>query len=272
MRKSYLPGYTALLLSSLLISLTVSAKPSTYTYRVLETHPHNKSMFTQGLIAQEQWIYESGGGYGRSRLLRYDKRSGKLDTRFKFPRALFAEGLTYFNSQLFLLTWQAGELFVYDPLDTEPQRRIRYKGEGWGLTHNDEMLIMSNGSDQLYFRSADDFSIQRTVSVHDDSKHWKNLNELEFARNKIWANVWGDNRILAIDPNDGKVLGVIDLTALREQTVKTNADNVLNGIAYDKQRNAFWVTGKFWPKRYLLDFVENKASEPKVISKPVVKP
>ncbi len=239
-------------------SAASAADAPVYTYRILDTRAHNTSYFTQGLIADGNWIYESAGKYGHSRIVRYHKLTGQVDSEFKLPLQVFAEGLTKFRDHLYLLTWRAGLMLVFTPRELQPLHKVRYRGEGWGLTHDGERLIMSDGSEHLYFRDARDLSIQRTISVHDGKKTWRNLNELEFVEGKIWANVWKDHHILVIEPADGKVVGVVDLKLLSQRSTKADPDNVLNGIAYDAEKQAFWITGKNWPKRYLVEF---KATE-----------
>ncbi|MEJ2418979.1 MAG: glutaminyl-peptide cyclotransferase [Exilibacterium sp.] len=221
---------TLLLFLPLWWSAASAADAPVYTYRILDTRAHNTSYFTQGLIADGNWIYESAGKYGHSRIVRYHKLTGQVDSEFKLPLQVFAEGLTKFRDHLYLLTWRAGLMLVFTPRELQPLHKVRYRGEGWGLTHDGERLIMSDGSEHLYFRDARDLSIRRTITVHD-----------------------GKN-----EPADGKVVGVVDLKLLSQRSTKADPDNVLNGIAYDAEKRAFWITGKNWPKRYLVEF---KATE-----------
>lgn len=238
----------------LLAEMPPSTKPLLHGFQIIESQPHDRTLFTQGLVSNQQWIYASGGGYGQSRLARYDLATGKTDRQLKLPGRFFAEGITVFKHKLYILTWKAGTSLVYDAQTLRPVKQLAYNGEGWGLTHNEHELIMSNGSDQLLFLDPDTFKTLRSVTVRQQNKRWRNLNELEYAEGLIWANVWGDDRILGINPDNGNVEKIVNLATLRRQTVRVNHSNVVNGIAYDQTRRAFWVTGKNWPTRYLVQF------------------
>ena len=216
-----------------------------WNYTVLETAPHNPKSFTQGLIKEGDTFYESSGLYRRSFVQRYKPLAS---SRINLPGRYFAEGLTLFNDELYLLTWKEETLFVLDKQRLQVLRTLPYAGEGWGLTHNGEHLIMSNGSSLLTFRDAKDFSIVREVTVTGLTA----INELEYIHGVLWANSLNNDHLFAINPDNGCVIGKVDLQALRRQTVKPEPGNVLNGIAYDQAANALWVTGKRWPKRYLI--------------------
>lgn len=234
----------------------------TIEYEIIRTDDHNANSFIQGWIKENNTFYESSGLYHQSFVERYNDPKNTANTlRLNLPAHYFAEGLTLLNDTLYLLTWKAETLLLLDKETLEISQRLSYKGEGWGLTHNHQQLIMSNGTPQLLFRDANTFSIQKTLDVH----HYKNpktglavvaeklqLNELEYVDGIIWANNWNNNNLYAINSQTGCIIGTADLSTLRQNTVKPDHKNVVNGIAYDKQREAFWVTGKLWPKRYLL--------------------
>jgi glutamine cyclotransferase len=229
-----------------------TVEPQKIAYEILATHPHDRSSFTQGLIVDGEVITETSGLYGKSFLLQYHAYSGDVLQRVDLPKDIFAEGITRFHDQLFMLTWHAGKAFVFDAHTLDHQQTLAYSGQGWGITHDGTHLITSNGSDTLSFRHADDFSVAHTLQVTDSQRSWDQLNELEFAHGYIWANVWQVPLILAINPQTGKVEGILDLTELDRANNHTPGQSVLNGIAYDSQRDAYWVTGKLWPNRYLM--------------------
>lgn len=152
------------------------------------------------------------------------------------------------DNTLYLLTWKEKTLLLFDRETLQKKGEIAYSGEGWGLTHSDDALIMSNGSNQLFFRDKDTFKVLRTLTV----PHLDHLNELEYIHGIIWANRWYDDHIYGIDAHSGCVLGKLNIRPLREQAVTINSRNISNGIAYDPQRQGLWVTGKYWPKRFLI--------------------
>lgn len=227
---------------------------NTLRVTVLEEQPHDPLTFTQGLLINEGKVYESSGLYRKSFIRRYDNQTQKIEKQRKLPNHLFAEGLTLFNKQLFLLTWKSGMALVLDPKTLQPLKKFTYSGEGWGLTHSASELIMSDGSDTLTFRNPSTFKKNKSISVHSQWKRYKNLNELDYAESAIWANVWQSNLILKISPEDGSVLGIADLSKLANKHNRIKHESVLNGIAYDQEKKAFWITGKYWASRYLVRF------------------
>ena len=221
------------------------------TARVIDTAPHGAKWFTQGIYQeqnQQQTIfYISSGLYGQSLLIRQGPRRQQVRS---LPGHYFAEGLTVIGNRIFLLTWKAETLLVFDKHTLAPLAQFSYQGEGWGLTHNKEHLIMSNGSSQLQFRDPGNFRLHKSLEVQGLNR----LNELEYAQGVIWANRWYDDAIYAIDASNGCILAKLDLTALRQRAVTPNYQNIANGIAYDPTRNGLWVTGKYWPVRFLIEY------------------
>lgn len=228
--------------------------PQKIQYDIVATYPHDTETFTQGLIIKDDVITETSGLYAKSFLVQYHAFSGEIFRREALPGDIFAEGITQFDDQLIMLTWHAGKAFVFDAQTLTHQNTWEYLGEGWGITHNDEHLITSNGSNTLSFRSAEDFSVIKTLQVKDGERSWDQLNELEFSEQYIWANVWRSPLILAINPQTGLVEGTVDLTELDRINNHAPGQSVLNGIAYDPKRDAYWITGKLWPNRYLVRF------------------
>lgn len=235
-------------------SSPIFAEAVDLTYEVIATKEHDRRIFTQGLVLKGKVLTESSGLYGKSFLTQYDVETGAVERRIDLPREYFAEGITEFNGHFYLLTWQAGLALVLDARSLRQIATQPYTGEGWGLTHNGEHLIMSNGSDTLSLRKAVDFSVVNTLKVKDGDRPVHQLNELEFAEDLIWANVWQEPVILAIDPQTGNVKGAADLSELVRPNNTHPGKSVLNGIAYDPEQRAFWITGKWWPKRYLVRF------------------
>ena len=223
-------------------------------YTLLESKSRPADHFTQGLYFDgERWL-ESSGRYGHSWLAEYTD-PGRNPVRRKWLAAnRFAEGLAVLGDKLYLLTYRAGEVQIYHRPDFTLEKVLHYKGEGWGLTTDGKQLIMSNGSNTLTFRDPETFDIHRQITVNGGGQNWSQLNELEFVHGLIWANIWQDTRIIAIDPDNGEVRGIVDLGELQQESLqgRRHIDAVANGIAWDQARNGLWVTGKFWPNLYLI--------------------
>lgn len=221
------------------------------SYQVVHTYPHDPGAFTQGLVYIDGHLYESTGLNGRSSIRMVDVNTGKVLQKFDLPANYFAEGLTDWGSTLVQLTWKAHKGFVYDRFTFSQLRTFPYEGEGWGLTHDDKQLIMSDGSSYLRFLDPKTFRETRRLHVVDDAGHAvENLNELEYVRGEIYANVWQTDTIVRISPKTGRVLGKIDLSGIIDKRELGNPDAVLNGIAYDAAGNRLFVTGKLWPKLF----------------------
>ncbi len=225
------------------------------SYDITRSLAHDPVRFTEGLEWCKDAMLESVGLYGDSALIRSDIARDEILQRHALPGNVFGEGLTCFEDHIYQLTWREQAAVVYDDA-LQPLRLLHYEGEGWGLTHDTEHLIMSDGSATLFFRNADDFSVVRTVEVHDGALPVTRLNELEYAQGLIFANVWQSDRVALIDPADGAVLGWLDLSALGTRFTKPSgwqpSDDVLNGIAYDASRDRYYFTGKRWPLMFEL--------------------
>ncbi len=223
-------------------------------YQVLETLDHNESYFTQGLELSNQIMYESSGRYGKSKVRKYLPQSDKTLLEISLADKYFAEGLTIIEDEVFLLTWKENTLLVLDKDTLQKKRQLTYEGEGWGLAGDGRHLIMSNGSNKISFRNPETFAVEREVEVYFKQHTVRRINELEFAQGYLWANIWFTPMIIKINPATGEVVEFFDLTDVVKQHTTGNDERVLNGIAYDPQRQAYWVTGKLWPKRYLIKF------------------
>lgn len=233
---------------------TLPTSPQTIAYEILAVYPHDTNTYTQGLVINGDVMTETSGLYNKSFLVQYNAVSGEILRRESLPGEIFAEGITEFNGRLFMLTWHAEKAFVFDAQTLEHENTLTYTGEGWGITHDGEHLITSNGSSMISFRNDDDFYVVKTLQVKDAARTWDQLNELEFAEQRLWANVWQSPVILAINPHSGQVEAVVDLAELDRINNHTPGQSVLNGIAYDPVREAYWITGKWWPNRYLVRF------------------
>lgn len=252
-----------LLCTSLLFMANLSSATSTETipFEILAERTHKPSLFTQGLLVDGDHFYESSGLYNQSLLVTYPiaepastwaKISAPFTKKQTLPARYFAEGLALLNDKLYLLTWQEQTLLIYDKNTLNYQKSISYQGEGWGLTSDGKQLIRSDGSDTLYFHKAEDFSVTKTLKISNAGVAVTQLNELEFAGGFIWANIWYKDQIIKIDPTNGQIVGEIDLSPLKQTLKLTSSEQVLNGIAWDEQQKAFWVTGKNWPKMFLI--------------------
>lgn len=239
-----------LLMAAALPALAAAAIP-VYDFTVVRSYPHDPQAFTEGLIYQDGVLYESTGLNGKSSIRKVKLETGQVMQSKDIPPQYFGEGLTSMNGKLYGLTWQTNTGFVFDQSTFETQRQFYYPGEGWGLTHNGQGLIMSDGSSVLRFLDPETFKEQRRIQVTADGKPVDQLNELEWVEGEIYANIWHSDLIARIDPASGKVLGWIDLAKLYPQHGKTaSSEDVLNGIAYDPAGKRLFVTGKMWPRLY----------------------
>ena len=229
-----------------------SAPPApVYGYTVIRAYPHDREAFTQGLAFDDQGaLYESTGQRGESSLRRVELSSGAVLQRHDLPAALFGEGVAVFGGRIIQLTWQAGRAFVYDKASFDLLREFTYRTEGWGLTHDGRRLILSDGTATLFFLHPDTFAETARLTVRDHRGPVIRLNELEYVRGEIFANVWQTDRIARIDPRTGHVTGWIDLTGLLPPSDRRQPVDVLNGIAYDPRTDRLFVTGKWWPKLF----------------------
>jgi len=234
---------------------TLGQEPTVSGYRVVGTYPHDPGAFTQGLFWLDGHLYETTGQVGQSTLRRVNLEDGKVLQKVAMPGRVFGEGSTVWGDQILSITWQDGIGFRWDRKTFRQLGTWRYPGEGWGLTQNGREIIMSDGTSELRFLDPETLQERRRVRVTANGQPVDNLNELEFVNGEVLANVWLTPRIARIDPATGNVTGWIDLGPLVQQTVGNTQDAVLNGIAYDAERDRLFVTGKNWPKLYEIDLV-----------------
>lgn len=225
----------------------------TYTFTIINAYPHDRNAFTQGLAFENGTLFESTGQYARSSLRRVDLISGKVLQFHALPDEYFGEGITVFRDTIIQLTWQSQKGFVYDKNSFEVLRQFTYETEGWGITHDGKRLVMSDGTSILYFLDADTFEIIDRIQVHDNGKPIENLNELEFIGGQIYANIWREENIAIINPQDGRIAGWIDLSGILPPQSDGKPVDVLNGIAYDVANGRIFVTGKLWPKLFEIE-------------------
>jgi glutaminyl-peptide cyclotransferase len=235
---------------------TAPASNRTDGYQVVHTYPHDSKAFTQGLFYRDGHLFESTGLNGRSSLRTVDLVSGEVLQKHDLPPEYFGEGLTDWDSTLIQLTWKSHKAFVYDRFSFSLLRMFNFEGEGWGLTHDDSQLIMSDGTAYLRFLDPKSFRVIRRVHVVDESdRSVDNLNELEYIHGEIYANIWQTDKIVRISPRTGKILGWIDLTGIVDKRELQGSGAVLNGIAYDPAGDRLFVTGKLWPKLFEIKVV-----------------
>ncbi len=221
-----------------------------YLFEVVNTWPHDAKAFTQGLIFYDDALLESTGQYGESSLRKVDLRTGRVLKQINVPAQYFAEGLALLGGKVFQLTWTTRKGFIYDPQTFQKEGEFTYGGEGWGLTSDGESLIISDGTNQIRFLNAGNYEIKRTIEVLDNNRPLRDLNELEYVKGEIYANVWHSDRVARIDPQTGRILGWIDLKGLLAPAEQSDPEAVLNGIAYDEAGDRLFVTGKLWPKLF----------------------
>jgi glutaminyl-peptide cyclotransferase len=227
-------------------------------YRVIHAYPHDTQAFTQGLIYLDGHLYESTGLNGQSTLREDDLETGRVIKEVSVPSQYFGEGLTNWGSTLIQLTWKAHVAFVYDRASFRLLRTFQYPWEGWGLTQDGKDLILSDGSETLHFLNPETFAQVRSIRVTDHGAPVKELNELEYIRGEIYANVWMTGKIARISPETGRVLGWIDLRGLLPEIELRSNDAVLNGIAYDSVHHRMFVTGKLWPRVFEIQVIPKR--------------
>ncbi|MBD3308257.1 glutaminyl-peptide cyclotransferase [candidate division KSB3 bacterium] len=224
-----------------------SAPVKVFTVQIINMLPHATTSFTQGLLYYDGFLYESTGLHGRSSLQKIDAETGEVLQFLAVPE-VFAEGLARWQNRLVQLTWKSRTAYIYNLMDFSEDGRFHYQSEGWGLTATEQQLIMSDGTDRLVFRNPKSFAIERSIQVTFQGKPLHHLNELEYIEGIIYANVWYQNYIVQIEPEHGRVIGVIDARPLLHLLPPLSSDSVLNGIAYNHDTQTLYLTGKNWPR------------------------
>jgi glutaminyl-peptide cyclotransferase len=235
--------------------LTVCAQTPEYTYQVVHTYPHDPNAFTQGLEYRAGYLYEGTGLKGRSTVRKVQLETGKVLQSIDIDPQYFGEGITVLNQKITELTWQSEIGFVYDQSAFHRLRTFNYPGEGWGLANDGQLIYMSDGSPQIRVWDPLTLKEKRRITVHDGAQTIANVNELEWVRGEIYANIWQKDVIARISPADGRVLGWIDMAGILPAADRSGQEDVLNGIAYDVLGDRLFVTGKQWPKLFEIKVV-----------------
>lgn len=233
-----------------------------FSYKVVNVFPHDPRAFTQGLVFRQGFLYEGTGLEGQSTLRKVELETGKVVQQHRLPESLFGEGLTLWADQLIQLTWKNRLALVYDRPSFRLLKKFSYSTEGWGITQDGNQLIMSNGTNTLTFLDPRNFKENKRIQVHDRGLSLPFLNELEYIKGEIFANVFPTDWIARISPETGRVTGWIDLTGLLAKEDRLQGVDVLNGIAYDSRHDRIFVTGKYWPKVFEIQLVPTMRVRP----------
>jgi glutaminyl-peptide cyclotransferase len=239
-----------------------NVKPTIYTYKIVNTYPHDTDAYTQGLEYYNGYLYETTGKNGKSTLRKVDIKTGKVLQKIAIDDKYFGEGMTIFNNKIYWLTWKAKKGFVFnlDTFEKESEFTYNKSKQGWGLTHSEAELIKSDGTQKIWFLDPGTLKEKRFIQVYTNQYALDNINELELINGKIYANKYQQNAIVIINPETGIVEGVANLTGLKNEMEKTQKlvpqDEVLNGIAFDKENNRFFVTGKNWGKLFEIELIK----------------
>jgi glutamine cyclotransferase len=225
-------------------------------YDIIDTYPHDTGAFTQGLILKDGFLYEGTGLYGESSLRKVELETGRVLQQFNLPGEFFGEGITILNNKIYQLTWKKQTGFIYDYKTFRLLDIFTYSHEGWGITHDGEYLIISDGTESLRYVDAFTFKEIKQIDVSDNGQPVLRLNELEYVNNQIYANIWQTDRIAIIDPESGKVISWLDLSGILEPADTSEKTDVLNGIAFDAENGHLLITGKLWPKIFRIKITE----------------
>ncbi len=235
--------------------LVASSLWGQWGYQVVNTYPHDREAFTQGLQYKDGFLYEGTGLNGRSSLRKVKLETGVVLQKLSLPGQYFGEGISIIGDRIVQLTWQSEVGFVWGLKDFKLQRQFSYKGEGWGLTTDGKNLYFSDGTDEIRVLDGNTLTETRRIRVRENGRPVRDLNELEWVEGKILANVWQTDRIVKVNPLDGRVTGSVDLSGLLSIGERAGTD-VMNGIAYDAVGKRLFVTGKLWPKVFEIKLVK----------------
>ena len=239
-----------------------------YTYKVVNTYPHDRSAFTEGLVFEDGVLYEGTGLRGYSNLRRVKLETGEILQICELPPQFFGEGVTVYGNKIIQLTWQSHIGFIYDKCSFKLLQEFNYPDEGWGIAHDGKHLIMSDGTATLHFLDPETFEEISQIEVSANNTPVTRINELEYIQGEIYANIWQTERIARIDPLTGQVIGWIDLKGILSPEDDSETVDVLNGIAYDLKNSRLFVTGKFWPKLFEIELIRQGTAESKGEAKP----
>ncbi len=231
-----------------------------YSYEVVNAYAHDTGAFTQGLVFDSGFLFEGTGRYGESSLRKVDLKTGKVLQKIELPSQYFGEGIADYGDRIIQLTWQTGVGFVYEKDTFKMISQFYYPGEGWGITYDGSRLIISDGTSTMRFLDPLTFNTVARIQVSDKGTLISGLNELEFVRGQVYANVWQTDKIAIIEPQSGRVTGWLDLTGIIKTRQPSGTAAVLNGIAYDPENDRLFVTGKLWPWLFEIKLIENRSA------------
>lgn len=264
--ESSLPGNTAVKLMAYsgsrrpqtvtrMVTVLSDIVPEVYGYRIVNRHPHDREAYTQGLLVDNGYFYESTGQYGESGIRHVEVETGRVIKQHSLDKKYFGEGLALYGGRLYQLTWTTNTGFIYDIETFSVLGTIHYNTQGWGLAAYGDQLIMSDGTNKLFFLEPEYFTVISSVEVYDNREAIWQLNELEYINGEVWANIYQTDRIARIDPSTGKVLSYVDLKGLLDDRDRKPDTDYLNGIAWDSVNEKLYVTGKNWPWVYEIEIV-----------------
>ena len=241
---------------SRVVTFNSDIEPDWYRFRVVNRFPHDTRAYTQGLLYHEGWLYEGTGLEGESTLRKVDLESGEVVRKHRIDDRFFGEGITVYQNRIYQLTWTHNTGFIYDLETFREVGRFYYNTEGWGLTTMGDSLVMSDGTNRLYFMDPNGFNLISSVEVHDNEGPVSKINELEYINGEIWANIFLTDKIVRIDPISGRVIAYIDLEGIIDPSlIGDKTDDVLNGVAWDPENERIFVTGKRWPYLFEIELV-----------------
>ncbi|MDP4619754.1 MAG: glutaminyl-peptide cyclotransferase [Sediminibacterium sp.] len=235
------------------VNENVIKAPTQLQYEVVKVYKHDTSSYTQGLEWYGETLIEGTGNYGKSQLHKMDANMKGVGKKLDLPKELFGEGITVFKDKIYQLTWKEHKVFVYNANTLQKEKEFYWPYEGWGLTHNDTALIVSTGGSDIYIVDPNTFAIKKTIGVYNNYGYVGDINELEYVDGKIFANIYGQNEVVVIDPATGQIINNINFSNLLAQAgvkydpTTIDVGNVLNGIAYQAKSKTFFITGKCWP-------------------------
>lgn len=242
------------------ITLVAAQKPKLYTYAILESYPHDKDAYTQGLEFVNDTLYESTGLYNESSLRKTDYKTGKVLQHIALKPEYFGEGITIMNKKIYQLTYRENIGFIYDLHSMKQKGTFVYDKslEGWGLCNNNNSIFKSDGTEKIWMLNKETLSEEGFIEIYTNTSKINSVNELEWVEGKIYANIYEQNAIAIIDPSNGAVEGVINLKGLQEMVTQHPGLNVLNGIAYKGEKNIIYITGKKWDRLFKIEIIEKQ--------------
>ena len=235
------------------VNENVIKAPTQLQYEVVKVYNHDTTSYTQGLEWHGDILFEGTGNYGKSILHKMDANMQTIGKKVNLSKELFGEGITIFNDKIYQLTWKEHKVFVYNANTLQKEKELYWQYEGWGITHNDTALIVSTGGSDIYVVDPNTFAIKKTIGVYNNYGYVSDINELEYVDGKIFANIYGQNEVIVIDPATGQIINNINFSNLLAQAgvkydpTTIDVGYVLNGIAYQPKSKTFFVGGKCWP-------------------------